>query len=197
LQIAIELGRKKATPTSEIECLRLNTLIKEILEYARLEKSATELNKKLIHLPVLLKQIIDDANFELGSIKPGVKLHNSLDCNLYLDERLIHRALENIIRNALSYSLPEAEVGIIVHSVESSKEIYIDVADNGPGVPEEQLNKIFNPFYRVDTSREKKTGGYGLGLSIAQQAIKLHNDAIQAMNRQSGGLLVRIILPVI
>jgi two-component system, OmpR family, sensor histidine kinase CpxA len=203
LQIAIELGRKKATQASEIEfsrmeieCLRLNTLIKEILEYARLEKSATELNKTLINLPTLLNRIIDDANFELGSLKPGIILHNSLDCDLYLDERLIHRALENIIRNALSYSLPNAKVGIIVHLVESSKEIHIDIEDNGPGVPEEQLNKIFNPFYRVDTSREKKTGGYGLGLSIAQQAIKLHKGAILAKNLPGGGLLVRIILPL-
>ncbi|HFD2301296.1 TPA: ATP-binding protein, partial [Legionella pneumophila] len=65
----------------------------------------------------------------------------------------------------------------------------------GPGVPEDQLEKIFNPFYRVDTSRTKKTGGYGLGLAIAARAVALHQGEIIAKNREQGGLLVRIILP--
>ena len=203
LQIAIELGRKKAKQTAEIEfcrmeieCLRLNNLIGEILEFARLDKSSTQLNRSLVNIPTLVKQIVDDANFEAGGEEAqGVELQYSQDCDLYLDERLVHRAIENIIRNALRYSAPNPRVSVLVHPNEANTEIYIDIADNGPGVPEEQLIKIFNPFYRVDTSREKKTGGYGLGLSIAQQAIKLHQGNIQATNRQGGGLLVRIILP--
>ncbi|ASQ45735.1 two-component system sensor histidine kinase CpxA [Legionella clemsonensis] len=203
LQIAIELGRKKATNLAdvefarmEVECSRLNTLIGEILEFARLEKSSTPLNRTIIDVPVLLKQIIADANFELGANQPGVFLQETQDCQLFLDGRLIHRAIENIIRNALRYSAPNPKVDVALHYDENHSQVYIDIADNGPGVPEEQLQRIFNPFYRVDTSREKKTGGYGLGLSIAQQAIKLHQGSIHAMNRKDGGLLVRISLPI-
>ncbi|WED44136.1 two-component system sensor histidine kinase CpxA [Legionella cardiaca] len=203
LQIAIELGRKKAGELAEtefarmeVECLRLNTLIGEILEFARLDKSFTQLHRTTVNLPDLLTQIINDANFELRSNQPGVFLQEKQNCDLFLDERLIHRAIENIIRNALRYSAPNPKVHISLHFDDKHSQIYIDIADNGPGVPEEQLEKIFNPFYRVDTSREKKTGGYGLGLSIAQQAVKLHHGFIHAMNRQEGGLLVRISLPL-
>ncbi|CEK10894.1 two-component system sensor histidine kinase CpxA [Legionella hackeliae] len=203
LQIAIELGRKKAGTLAdvefarmEVECLRLNTLIGEILEFARLDKSFTPLSRTVIDLPRLLKQIIADANFELRDSRAGVFLQTIHDCQLFLDERLIHRAIENIIRNALRYSAPNPKVDVSLHSDETNSEIYIDIADNGPGVPEEQLEKIFSPFYRVDTSREKKTGGYGLGLSIAQQAVKLHHGNICARNRKEGGLLVRITLPI-
>ena len=71
----------------------------------------------------------------------------------------------------------------------------MNIEDNGPGVPEDQLTTIFNPFDRVDTAREKKTGGYGLSLTIAQQALKLHGGDVLAKNRKKGGLLIRISLP--
>lgn len=204
LQIAIELGRKKATQLAEsefcrmeVECLRLNTLIGEILEFARLDKSSSQLNRTVINLPHLLNQIIEDANFEFRNTQSRVILRKSQEYKLFLDERLIHRAIENIIRNALRYAAPDPQVIVSLQSDETISEIHINIEDNGPGVPEEQLERIFNPFYRVDTSREKKTGGYGLGLAIAQQAIKLHHGNIQAMNRKEGGLLVRISLPIL
>jgi two-component system sensor histidine kinase CpxA len=202
MQIAIELGRNKTTQAAEpefhrmeTECLRLNTLIGEILEFARLDTSSSQLNKSLINLPDLVKQVVDDANFEEG--KPVVTFYQSPDCELFLDGRLIHRAIENIIRNALRYSSPNPKIKVRLYWADSNTDIYIDIEDNGPGVPEDQLEKIFNPFYRVDSSREKKTGGYGLGLSIAQQAIKLHHGYIKAMNRKKGGLLVRIVFPTL
>jgi two-component system sensor histidine kinase CpxA len=203
LQIAIELGRKKASHLAEAEfsrmeteCFCLNTLIGEILEFARLDKSFAHLNRSLIDLPALLAQIIVDANFELGTKKPGVFLHRTEDCQLLLDERLVYRAIENIIRNALRYSSPDPQVMVSLHIDESQSQVYIDIEDNGPGVPQEHLEKIFNPFYRVDRSREKKTGGYGLGLSIASRAINLHQGTISATNRKEGGLHVRISLPL-
>lgn len=204
LQIAIELGRKKTNHMAEtefnrmeVECLRLNTLIGEILEFARLEQSVTARNKTLVNLPTLLKKIIADANFEFCEENERAKLGEHQEVNLSIDERLFYRAVENIIRNALRYSAPNPKVIVSVEICEAKNEIYINIADNGPGVPEEQLEKIFNPFYRVDSSREKKTGGYGLGLSIAEQAIRIHQGTIQAMNQKNGGLLVKITLPLI
>ncbi len=202
MQIAIELGRNKTTKAAEsefqrleTECLRLNTLIGEILEFARLDTSPNKLNKTLINLPDLVQQVVNDANFEVG--KEVVTFQPSLPCELFLDARLIHRALENIIRNALRYSVPNPKINVHLFWAKLKSALYIDIADNGPGVPEDQLEKIFNPFYRVDPSREKRTGGYGLGLSIAQQAIKLHNGYIKAFNRKKGGLLVRIVFPTL
>lgn len=201
LQIAIELGRNKTHHLAdsefnrmELECSRLNALITEVLDFARLEKSTTELDLKEVNLSELLFNIIEDANYEVGGDKPGVKAGIIEPCQLVIDERLIHRAIENVVRNALHYSTNEEQVIVSLKHDETKEKVFIDISDKGPGVPEDQLERIFNPFYRVDTSRTKKTGGYGLGLAIASRAIQLHHGKIMASNNPGGGLLVRITL---
>jgi len=201
LQIAIELGHKKTKDRAhteftrmELECRRLNALISEVLDFARLEKSTTELDLNLISIPDLLQDIINDANYEFGEQAPRVHAGIIEPCKLFIDERLLRRAIENIVRNALHYSPATEYVLVSLKQDESKSYFYIDIKDKGPGVPEDQLDKIFSPFYRVDTSREKKTGGYGLGLAIAARAIQLHHGKIIAKNNIDGGLLVRIIL---
>ena len=72
----------------------------------------------------------------------------------------------------------------------------IEVSDRGPGIPESELASIFRPFYRVDVARSAQTGGFGVGLAIAERAIKLHNGQIRASNRAGGGTTIRISLPV-
>lgn len=203
LQVAIELGRNKydtlAKPEfdrMEAECLNLNSLIGEALDFARLDQSTNTPNKTLVNLKQLITTIINDANYEFSKNSLRV-ISGKLDhCEIKIEERLIHRAIENILRNALWYSPDEQSVVISLQVDYIELKVFIDVEDNGPGVPQDQLIKIFNPFYRVDRAREKKTGGYGLGLAIAKQAIQLHQGEIQATNRENGGLRVRIILPL-
>jgi two-component system sensor histidine kinase CpxA len=84
---------------------------------------------------------------------------------------------------------------IDVQLTSQDNHVLLEIIDQGTGVPNNQLEKIFNPFYRVDTSRTKKTGGYGLGLSIAQQVIQRHEGRIEAVNQPEGGLKVSIYLP--
>lgn len=201
LQIALELGRKKTGNLAELEfirmedeCLRLGTLIQEVLEFARL-KSPLVIHKKRIDMQQLIQQIIKDANFESGEDRSRVVLKDAQSCYLLGDVRLLHRAIENIIRNSLYYAAPDPQALVSLYFNKDHSKIYIDIQDNGPGVPENQLKQIFNPFYRVDSSRKKSTGGYGLGLSIVQRAIQLHDGEVSAINRQEGGLIVRITLP--
>lgn len=202
LQMALEIGRKKTNNTAvqefnrmEIECMRLNTLIGEILEYARLEQSTNTVKKSQIHLKTLLFDTIDDANFEFSSAIKRVKAGELHNIQLMADERLIRRAIENILRNALRYS--PADQQVVVSLYDNTAMAIIEISDQGPGIPENELEKVFDPFYRVDSSREKKTGGFGLGLAIAQQAVKLHQGKIEATNSQQGGLTVKIFLPLI
>lgn len=201
LNIAIELGRKKTNHLAdqefarmERECSRLNLLIGEILEFARLKKSTMEINPSKTNLEDLLKEIITDGNFEFNDNK--IVTDTIEPCELFIDQRLIHRALENMVRNALHYTPADKKIHISLINDLINKQVQIEIKDNGPGVPKEQLKKIFNPFYRVDTSRTKKTGGYGLGLAIAHRAVSLHHGEISATNHSQGGLLVRITLPV-
>lgn len=202
LQVAIELGRKKSGKSAkndfdrmEMECLRLNNLIGEILDFARLDKSTNTLTKSKVDLSTLLIGVITDANYEFSKGNSRVVIDKMEPQELFLDERLIHRAVENIIRNALRYSPDNQLVIVSLYNHRPTNQLCIDIEDNGPGIPKEHLTKIFNPFYRVDTARAKKTGGYGLGLAIAKQAIQLHDGEIIAINRSQGGLLVRIVLP--
>ncbi|MFY7697743.1 MAG: ATP-binding protein [Legionella sp.] len=201
LQIAIELGRKQSNNLAniefermEMECMRLNDLIGEILEFARLDKSTSILSKSLVNLPNLLNRIINDANYEYTGTYSRITLHIIDSCELLIDERLIHRAIENILRNALRYSTKHGRVTIQL-SYADHQNVLIDISDEGPGIPEEQLTEIFRPFYRVDSSRVKSTGGYGLGLAIAYRAVKMHDGEIVAKNSPAGGLSVQINLP--
>lgn len=204
LNIALELGRNKTKNLAdnefsrmELESSRLNALIGEILDFARLDKSTTDLYLAKSSIPELLAEIIHDANYEFGEGSIRVTEEVIEPCDIFIDKRLIYRAVENIVRNALHYSPADQKVYISLQYNDIKDKIYIDIKDNGPGVPEDQLEKIFNPFYRVDTSRTKVTGGYGLGLAIASRAVALHQGEIIATNNTGQrGLLVRIILPV-
>ena len=101
--------------------------------------------------------------------------------------------MENIIRNGIRYTGDGTQVD--VELVRKSGAILIRIADQGPGVPDEALEKLFEPFYRIADARDRQSGGTGIGLAIAEQAVRLHFGSISASNRPEGGLLVQISLP--
>jgi two-component system sensor histidine kinase CpxA len=80
-------------------------------------------------------------------------------------------------------------------SLQKNEDYEISVRDHGPGIDESELEKIFEPFYRVEHSRDRRSGGYGLGLAIASRSVKAHGGTITAQNAEGGGLLVIITLP--
>jgi two-component system sensor histidine kinase CpxA len=109
------------------------------------------------------------------------------------DEELIRRAIENVVRNAIRYAPRGSSIEIDLRR--SGQMAQICVRDYGPGVPEEALNRIFDPFYRVDSDRNRTSGGLGLGLAIARRAVELHNGRLTARNANPG-LEVIIELPL-
>ena len=109
---------------------------------------------------------------------------------------LLHRALENVIRNALWYTAEDSEVEVRLGLDQAGQMAVITVRDRGPGVPREALDKLFRPFYRVAESRDRQSGGAGVGLAIAEQAVLLHGGAIEAANVEPSGLQVTIRLPL-
>ncbi len=200
LHIAIELARKKGTDPSQFdrmekECTRLNHLIGEILEYARLERSTDELHLQTINLTELLSQLVEDAKFEAQHRGIQITLDYDHKTLIEAEKRLLHRAIENILRNAILHSPDLGHIWLTLLHNPSDKTVHIDIIDQGPGVPAGQLAKLTDPFYRVDTSREKKKGGYGLGLSIAMEAVRLHHGQLDFANHSEFGLQVHITLP--
>ena len=105
---------------------------------------------------------------------------------------LLHKSFENILRNALTHTARDSEVKVELQRVKGCYQVLIE--DHGPGVPEAELDKLFDEFYRVDTARARESGGYGLGLSIARRAILRHGGDVEARNSRSG-LLITVRLP--
>ncbi len=106
---------------------------------------------------------------------------------------LLQKCFENVVRNALSHTPSGTQVTLDLRRIEGN--YHLSIEDCGPGVPESELERIFDPLYRVDRNRTRETGGYGLGLSIAKRAIEQHNGSLAATNT-GAGLRVSATLPV-
>jgi len=146
-----------------------------------------------VALEDLLQQVIDDAEFEARPLHKHVEAVHVDQCRVRGSSELLRSAFENVIRNAVRYTAEGT-------AVEVSLKWRLDTAvftvrDHGPGVPSEELEHIFEPFYRVSEARERSSGGVGLGLSIADRTVKLHGGSIRAENT-GDGLLVTIELPL-
>ncbi len=192
LSVALGLARhrrsEQALDRIEIEIDRMEELISGLLEYEKLDSPA-EFHEK-VDLKSMLEQIVEDARFEIGGDPFDLDLEEG---EISGDPRLLASAVENIVRNALSYSPEKGRIAISLHR---EGEIYrLQISDEGPGVPETELESIFDAFYRVEEARERSRGGAGLGLAIARRAILRHGGTVQARNRPDGGLEIEIQLP--
>ncbi len=106
----------------------------------------------------------------------------------------LRHSVENVLRNACFYSGEGSTVQVEVSEVD--RRAIISIKDNGPGVADEMLEKIFHAFFRSSSARESNSGGFGVGLTIAKRIIQAHNGEIQAFNRPEGGLEVKFCLPI-
>jgi two-component system, OmpR family, sensor histidine kinase CpxA len=204
LSVALGLAQQKASPEVEpslsrieLEADRLNHLIQRLLTISRLESGTDGIRKTKLSLRELVDQIARDAEYETPGSACKVMADGADEFLVEGDPELLRSAIENVVRNATRYTAERSVVEIHLehHTNEKGAEAVIRVLDSGPGVPNEALEKIFEPFYRLDDARNRKTGGAGLGLSIADRAIKLHGGQVRASNRLEGGLEVEIRIP--
>lgn len=204
LNVALELAREEvgsspALDRAELESSRLNALIGELLSLSNMEILNDVRNPKLVSLAEVVDKLMPDLEFEAQARDCRVNYKCSADCAVDGNEELLSRALENVIRNAIRYSPSGEEVSIELgaNSSETGSNALVRVCDSGPGVPEDSLQAIFRPFYRVDAARQSSTGGFGVGLAIAQRAVQVHGGTIRAFNKQGRGLCVELSLPCV
>jgi signal transduction histidine kinase len=198
LRIALELAEKnknsaKALPRIEKETEELENLVTELLSLARIESGQFKLEKQEIDLADLLQQIVYDANFEGQQKQCLVHLETADNLLAKVDPVLIRSAIENVIRNAIRHA-PE-QTTIDVRALREANRVQIIIEDSGPGVPESELDKLFEPFSRVAKARDRASGGFGLGLAITGRGMLAHNGQVHAENRPEGGLRIRLLLP--
>lgn len=180
----------------EMEIERLDELIEKLLELSRLEAGVDAAHTEEVDLQELLQGLVEDAQLEAASQGRQVELHHAFPVLIQANAELLHSAIENVVRNAIRYTKPGTAVEIAMTNGHDGKSIVIHVRDQGPGVPDEMLPRLFEPFVRVEQARDRSSGGQGLGLAIADRAVRLHGGEIVANNEPDGGLSVRISLPL-
>jgi len=204
LQVALGLARQREQSQTnaeldriEREADRLNELIGQLLSLTRLEPGTQLAHSEPVDVEILLAEVAESADFEARVANRQVRIINSLPVSIEANETLLRSALENVVRNAARYTDENTSVDIALqHDPEHPGWLLVQVRDHGPGVPDNMLTKLFEPFVRVGDARDRESGGYGLGLAIAERAIHLHGGEISAANEPDGGLNVRIRLPL-
>ncbi|MCP5265923.1 MAG: HAMP domain-containing protein [Burkholderiaceae bacterium] len=192
MQAAIGLARQRPETSDtmleriERESERLDALVGEVLTLARLESDAGALRRESVSLSELLRSVVADARFEAEAEGKDIELAIDADPDLEADPELLHRAFENVVRNAIRHSPPGRKAEVTLGSVPGGW-VQVRVRDHGPGVAAQDLSRMFEPFRRGEDS---PTPGFGLGLAIARRAIERHGGRIEAANCPDGGLAV-------
>ncbi|MEH6456676.1 MAG: ATP-binding protein [Cocleimonas sp.] len=202
MQLAVGLARKKlgSGVSTEMERIeqeteRLDELVGQSLTLSRLDAGAVYAKDDFIDIGELLESIISNCDFEATENNKKVTLSVEQSWTIEANGELLHRALENIIRNAIRYTDVNTSVNVDLTQHEKTQ-LKITIGDQGPGVPEDKINSLFEPFVRLSAARDRDSGGYGLGLAIAKRAIEFHQGQISASNKENGGLLIEVILPL-
>jgi two-component system sensor histidine kinase CpxA len=176
----------------EKEARQIEDMIAQVLLLSRLDNQLPVENLQSVSLEQIMTPIIADARFEAAQKNKELSYQADENVSLHADPQLLSSAIENILRNAIYYSNHLIQVRVSVQD----KKLVWEIEDDGNGIEESQLDRIFEAFYRESTARDRNSGGVGLGLAIAQHAIGKHQGLIQASNKPQGGLLVKIIIPL-
>ncbi len=193
MKVALELlPANENKETLEDDVKEMELLINKILEAGKWDNLNWNPDKTPANLSPLIKNVVKNHQTR----PPGVVFTaESHDINLPIDSPQIKTVLENVIENAIKYSRPDSKP-IQLTLEEYKSQALITIQDDGIGIPEKDLPFIFEPFYRVDPSRSKATGGFGLGLSICKRIIEAHGGSINIESKPGAGTKVVIKLGV-
>ena len=199
MRLAVGLARRPMADNTlqldrlEREIERLDDLISQVLKLARLHGTDAPIERESFDIGEMIEEIVHDANFEGAAKGCKVSIEGAAGLTVNGNRELLRSAVENVLRNAVRYSPPGASVEVAVERGDGG--FAISIRDRGPGVPAGDLERIFEPFFRVAESRDRDTGGEGIGLAITSQVMRAHGGSAKAGNRAGGGLEVRLGLP--
>jgi len=174
---------------------RMERLVRDLLRLARLEAGHEPVAPARTDLESLFADVVTELEGPLDA--KDQRVVTAVDppaMALFVDGTKLHDALRNLVENAVAYAPPSTTIGVAARRVEH--QVAITVSDEGPGIPEADLTRIFERFYRVDKARSRESGGTGLGLSIVKHLVEILGGEVTAANRPSGGAAFTIRLPV-
>lgn len=195
LRVAAALARQQSgdieTHLARVErdIDRLDRIIGDTLRFSSMKAPGFLPDMTCIDLSELLGEVLDDAQIEADHRGIAMHLDAAAHADFLCDPDLLRRAFDNVLRNAIRHS-PQG--GMIRIALEGGTDrLCVTVTDQGKGVPEPALERIFEAFYRVDNARGQQSGGAGLGLAITARIVALHKGQVSAANRPDGGLIIR------
>lgn len=202
MRVALGLARQPGANVGiqleriELETERLNGLIGQILMLSRLGPETVQLVTERVDVREIIDNIARDGSFE-GQARGIVVAWASPPEPVVVsgDATLLASAIENVVRNALRYTADGTTVALELGTDAAAGLVRVVVDDQGSGVPEAELSRIFAPFHRVAESRARESGGDGLGLAITDRVLRAHHGSARAENRAAGGLRVVLELP--
>jgi signal transduction histidine kinase len=198
LKFAIKLARtstdsKTALNRIDRDVDRIAALVGDIVEMNFIECGPAGQEAEIARASDIMDEVIRDCTLEAEVRGCRIAVNGGLAGEVEGNRELLRRAVENVLRNGIRYSPQHSTIDISI--AENARTAAIVIRDFGPGVPEDALTRIFDPFFRVEEARDPTGGGSGLGLSIAKQAVQLHHGTITAENA-SPGLRVQITIPL-
>jgi two-component system sensor histidine kinase CpxA len=198
IRMALALAERRAGAQSqpdlariEREAERLDALVGQVMTLTRLRTTDAP-RRDVVRLDELIGEVVDDARFEC----PDAHVEFSAPAKVSLrgDADGLKSAVENVLRNALIYGDRSKPIEVRLEANASTATVRI--LDRGPGVPAAELERIFEPFYRTDKSRDHRQDGQGIGLAITARVMELHGGVVRAANRAEGGLEIVLELPL-
>ncbi|GGF94029.1 cell wall metabolism sensor histidine kinase WalK [Paenibacillus abyssi] len=179
------------------ETERMIRLVTDLLHLSRLDSNQAPLRRQATNVPDMLEEVADRFSFQLRqkSIHAAVQVEAGIS-TLWLDRDQIDQVLDNLVSNAIKYTMDGGRIEISARKPDAAT-IAIRVKDTGIGIPQKDLNRIFERFYRVDKARSRNMGGTGLGLSIAREIIKAHGGTIALESEWNEGTTVTFTLPAL
>ncbi len=198
LQAATDLMQQQPERAAELvarmgrDTGRIDTLVGELLTLSRLDSGMQVRMNESVDVQEIIEYVAQDASFEADAKQCKVLVDLPEFISVKGNQELLFRALENVVRNAVRHSPAGGNVWIAANA-EPDRKWKIVVSDQGPGVAPDEVEKIFEPFFRTEAG--KQHSGYGLGLIITRRVIQAHGGSVTAANRPEGGLAVTILLP--
>jgi signal transduction histidine kinase len=193
----VQRGDLNAAARMQADIKTLEKMIADLLTLARIDAAEKDSRCESVHIGRLVQQVVKDASFEGIAANKTVVQTGLFDRFVLADTTLVHSCIENVVRNALKHTPSGGlvEVNITESNERGIATVAVTTTDEGAGVPEDSLEQIFEPFFRVASPDSHKQGGAGLGLSISKRIANLYGGSISAINVDSGGLQVQIRFP--
>ncbi len=191
IKVALEYLEDSGTRGNIAEdVLEMEKMVTEILETERLDRNGGALHREEVDLAALLREVSEEMQIPADEII----INAADDVRVHADRRLVKMLFRNILENAGKFSESGAKT-ITADVRREAGTVITEVRDRGIGIPREELPFVFEPFYRVDHSRSRKTGGYGLGLSLCRKIAEAHGGTIGIESAPGEGTVVRVALP--